>query len=210
MWLGKFHRTAAVVEVGDMTTLELVAAPASAPKRTVETPSAATLPVTPPPVAPVPSPTEEPVPTKTIVPLPAEAAEEIVLPAPAPVVPVTTTSATATAPIGDNSSPTPGKDFTTTAGNPTALAKPDYRKNPEPEYPLAARRRGQQGTVLLNITVNARGQATEISLKQSSGYELLDQAALQAVKTWEFEPARIRNLAMESKIEVPVRFKLNR
>lgn len=110
--------------------------------------------------------------------------------------------------IGDGSSPTPGNDHTTAAGRPKATAKPDYLRNPEPEYPLAARRRGQQGSVLLNITVSPTGRATEVSLQQSSGFELLDQAAIKAAKTWDFEPARVGTVAVESKIEVPVRFKL--
>jgi outer membrane biosynthesis protein TonB len=37
---------------------------------------------------------------------------------------------------------------------------------------------------------------------------LLNDAALQAMRYWEFEPARIGPSAMESEIEVPVRFKL--
>jgi protein TonB len=210
VWLGKFHRTTAIVEVGDVTTLELIAAPASAPERAIETLLKTPLPVsTPPPSPPIPLSAEEIVPVKTVSPLPVQ---EITSPIPTPVVPavVVAVSAPPSVAVGDNSSPAPGNDFTTVAGNPTAQAKPDYRKNPEPEYPLAARRRGQQGTVLLSVTVNARGQATEIALKQSSGYELLDQAALQAVKAWEFEQARIGSLAMESKIEAPVRFKLSR
>jgi protein TonB len=129
-----------------------------------------------------------------------------------PVIPVATVAAAAvpSANVGDHSSPTPGNNFTTAAGSPTAKAKPDYPKNPEPEYPLQARRRGQEGLVLLNITVSGSGHATEISLKQTSGYELLDQAALKAVQRWQFEPARIGAVGVESKIEVPVRFKLTR
>lgn len=37
---------------------------------------------------------------------------------------------------------------------------------------------------------------------------MLNEAAVQAVRNWEFEPARVGRLAMESEIEVPVGFKL--
>ena len=82
------------------------------------------------------------------------------------------------------------------------------RKNSQPPYPPQARRRRQQGLVVLDVTVSAQGRATTISIKQSSSYELLDDAALQAIRFWEFEPARIGAVGMESKIEVPIRFKL--
>lgn len=213
---GIFHQTATVVAVGDVTTLELIAAPAAAPASPVE-PVGTT--ATPPAIPSTPTqPPEELVPPKPAVPLPAE---EAIPPTPAPIaptperatepapiLPAAMTSPTTSAITGDNSSPLPGKDFRTVAGSPTAKAKPDYLKNPEPEYPLAARRRGQQGTVLLNITVSPEGRPKAVSLQQSSGFELLDQAAIKAAQTWDFEPARVGTVAVESKIEVPVRFKL--
>lgn len=216
MWWGKFHRTAPVVVVGNATTLELIAAPASALAHPVAAVVATALPV------PAPPPPESITPANVLPPL---AVAEAIFPMPAPpvtavsepisvatpAVPLTVTAVnnpTATTTTGDNSSPMPGKDFTSATGSPTATAKPDYLKNPEPEYPLAARRRGQQGVVILNVTVSPLGHAKEVSIKESSGYELLDQAALRAVKTWEFEPARIGSIGVESRIEVPVRFKL--
>jgi len=88
-------------------------------------------------------------------------------------------------------------------------ARPDYLKNPEPAYPLAARRRRQEGLVLLAVTVTPQGRTARLEVKQSSGFSLLDQAAVQAVRDWEFEPARIGPIAVASEIEVPVRFKLD-
>jgi protein TonB len=86
------------------------------------------------------------------------------------------------------------------------LAQPNYLKNPEPLYPLLARRHNQQGIVLLTVKVTAQGRVSHVELKQSSGFPVLDEAALQAVRYWEFEPARIGSLGVESQIEVPVRF----
>jgi protein TonB len=81
-------------------------------------------------------------------------------------------------------------------------------KNPEPPYPPTARRRHQEGLVLLRVKVNPHGRALSVEIKNSSGFPLLDEAAQTAVRDWEFQPARLGLLAVESEIEVPVRFKL--
>jgi protein TonB len=87
-------------------------------------------------------------------------------------------------------------------------AEPDYRKNPELPYPAAARRRRQEGVVLLDVKVSAQGRPLRVELKHSSGIQILDEAALTAVRTWEFQPARAGLNPVESDVEVPVRFRL--
>jgi protein TonB len=109
---------------------------------------------------------------------------------------------------GDDSSPRPGEGVTTQQAPLGVRAQPDYRKNPEPPYPLAARRRRQEGVVLLSVKVSTQGRALRVELKQSSGVAVLDDAAIQAVRSWEFAPARVGSTPYESEIEVPVRFKL--
>ena len=111
--------------------------------------------------------------------------------------------------------PTPGtlkgsSGVSGTNGAPGILARPVYRKNPEPAYPAAARRRRQEGVTLLGVEVSAAGRAGRVVVKKSSGYRILDEAAVRAVVDWEFEPARIGAVAVESEIEVPVRFVLTR
>lgn len=96
-----------------------------------------------------------------------------------------------------------------TGAKPDILAHPAYRKNPEPVYPLVARRRRQEGMVLLAVTVSAQGKAAMVELKQTSGFPLLDEAALQTIRDWEFEPARRGGLPVDSQIEVPVRYQLS-
>lgn len=91
---------------------------------------------------------------------------------------------------------------------PGLLAQPLYRRNPEPPYPLAARRRRQEGVVLLAVDVTAKGRAARVAVQKSSGFKLLDEAAARAVEDWEFEPAREGAAAVDSRIEVPVRFRL--
>ena len=58
------------------------------------------------------------------------------------------------------------------------------------------------------VEVNRDGTVKQISLKKSSGFVLLDDAAMNAVKHWEFLPANKNGLQIESEVEVPVRFKL--
>jgi len=84
----------------------------------------------------------------------------------------------------------------------------EYLHNPIPEYPPLARRRGEQGRVLLRVTVSATGEAAVVAVSESSGYELLDQSALRAVKTWRFVPAKFNNHAVVAEVTVPVRFTL--
>jgi protein TonB len=83
-----------------------------------------------------------------------------------------------------------------------------YRRNPEPPYPLQAKRRRQEGLVLLRVLVTPQGTAKQLEVMQSSGFTILDEAAVQAVRAWEFEPAVVDGRLVSSEVEVPVRFKL--
>ncbi|HTA19815.1 MAG TPA: energy transducer TonB [Polyangia bacterium] len=87
-------------------------------------------------------------------------------------------------------------------------ARPRYRVNPAPEYPIASRRRREEGVVLVEVTVEASGAPSAISLATSSGYPLLDAAAVDAVRRWTFDPARAAGSPVSSLVKVPVRFSL--
>ncbi len=88
-------------------------------------------------------------------------------------------------------------------------AVPLYKTNTPPRYPLAARRRGYQGTVSLMVLVTAEGRVANVWVYESSGYQLLDNAALSAVKNWAFEPGTKNGKSDEMWVKVPVRFELN-
>ena len=71
---------------------------------------------------------------------------------------------------------------TVTPPSPVLLdTEPDYRadylNNPRPPYPLVARRMGYHGKVVLEVEVLADGKAGDVKLSQSSGYDILDNAA---------------------------------
>jgi protein TonB len=90
------------------------------------------------------------------------------------------------------------------------IAHPCYLQNNPPAYPEKSLKLGQQGLVLLMVRVSCEGYALDASIKQSSGYVLLDGAAIKAVKSWTFKPARMGSVPIESEVEVPIRFSLNR
>jgi protein TonB len=83
-----------------------------------------------------------------------------------------------------------------------------YLQNPLPRYPVAARRAGEQGTVILRVLVSREGAAVRVELDKSSGSPHLDAAARETVKAWRFTPARRGTETMESWIVVPVVFRL--
>jgi protein TonB len=87
-------------------------------------------------------------------------------------------------------------------------ATPRYKINPPPRYPRTARRRGAQGTVMLSVYVDTRGRVANLWVFESSGYRVLDNAALEAVKKWSFEPGRKGRITVAMWVNVPVRFEL--
>ena len=80
--------------------------------------------------------------------------------------------------------------------------------NPKPAYPLGARRRGIEGRVLIAAQVTADGRCAEARVRQSSGHELLDASARDAVRHWRFVPARRGDTPVDSWVEVPIVFRL--
>ncbi len=103
-------------------------------------------------------------------------------------------------------------------GNPSAsgtstglvAARPDYLRNPPPPYPEFARQAHQEGTVRLSVEVSESGTASHVSISQSSGFSLLDTAALNAVKNWKFKPSMLGGIPQSSRVVVPVRFELHK
>jgi len=94
-------------------------------------------------------------------------------------------------------------------GGPLREATPRYDINPRPAYPEVARRRGLEGTVVLTVRVRGDGGVGEVKLARTSGFDVLDQAALQAVVGWQFIPGRRGDQPMEMEVRVPVRFQLH-
>lgn len=157
-----------------------------------------------PPVAPVP----EPLPRQKFHPAP-KVSRPVRMPhaAPAPLAPASqpgeaVSNVPQTAPV-----PSP------MAAAPQPVASPPrynaaYLHNPPPVYPLSARRRGIEGTVLVGAEVGENGESLRVELRKGSGYPILDQVAVEAVKQWRFVPAKRGSQAVVAWVEVPISFKL--
>jgi protein TonB len=87
-------------------------------------------------------------------------------------------------------------------------AVPLYNTNPPPQYPRVAVKRGYQGVAELMVLVNKNGFVDDVWLFESSGYSILDEAALQSVKDWSFTPGKQGDQAIDMWVRVPVRFQL--
>ena len=80
--------------------------------------------------------------------------------------------------------------------------------NRPPAYPSLARKRGWQGTVLLEVDVQSDGMVKNIQIKESSSYKLLDKEALDAVRKWRFSPGLKAGEPVSMKVIVPIHFLL--
>jgi protein TonB len=72
----------------------------------------------------------------------------------------------------------------------TTISPPKILRKTEPLYPAEARRKNQQGTVILKVELDESGKIYSIDVFASSGFDLLDQAAVKAVHQWSFSPAK--------------------
>jgi protein TonB len=158
----------------------------------------------------------EPPPLEKSTPQPAPTpAVEVPAPKPSPI--VVTAPASTISPTVPNTTPTtPAPATAAKATNETVATTPiaaapalitgrvKYRHAPDPEYPALARRRRQEGVVLLAVTIAPGGLPTDVRVKQSSSFPALDRAAVEAVQHWEFDV----NTTAPVRAEVPVRFQL--
>ncbi len=89
-----------------------------------------------------------------------------------------------------------------------AQVEATFVNNAPPRYPEQARRNGWQGTVLLELTVAETGEVTDVRVVQSSGYAVLDAAAVTAIRQWKGQPARRNGQPVATRERLPVRFRL--
>lgn len=87
-------------------------------------------------------------------------------------------------------------------------ASPRYQSNAPPQYPGLARKRRQEGTVILQVLVSSDGTVDDLKIEKSSGFTLLDRAAQTAVRKWLFHPAKRGHQEIAMWVRIPVTFKL--
>jgi protein TonB len=88
-------------------------------------------------------------------------------------------------------------------GAPNTLGKPVYLLRPLLSYPAESRASGEQGVVVLRITVNAGGRPVGVKVEVSSGFSRLDRAAVEG--GWR---CRVSNAFEGAQFEAPLRFSL--
>lgn len=84
---------------------------------------------------------------------------------------------------------------------------PQFLIRYKPLYPEEARAQRLEGTVLLLVAIDAAGHVTSTNLQRSCGHAVLDRAALAAVRSWRFDPARQDGVAIAAQVEIPIRFR---
>ena len=84
----------------------------------------------------------------------------------------------------------------------------DYLQNPKPAYPPLSKRLGEQGKVIVRVLIGADGVPQKAELRQSSGFDRLDQAALATVLKWRYVPGKRGGVAEDMWFNVPINFVL--
>ncbi|WP_028862756.1 energy transducer TonB [Psychromonas aquimarina] len=93
---------------------------------------------------------------------------------------------------------------------PQLVEKPRFQSPPSPpRYPRLAKRKGIEGTVTYEVWLDEKGRQIKLTLKDSSGTQMLDAAALQAIEKWKFSPHKVNGQAIAQRVFVPIRFKLD-
>jgi protein TonB len=75
-----------------------------------------------------------------------------------------------------------------------------------PSYPAAARQIGIEGEVTIDAVIDTYGKLT--NLKVVSGAPLLQQAALDSLRNWKYEPGYLDDKPVAVKTSIIVKFRL--
>jgi protein TonB len=86
------------------------------------------------------------------------------------------------------------------------IGQPSKTKHVPPIYPPMAKAAGVEGVVIIETLIDPKGRVQEARVLRSIA--LLDQAALDAVKQWEFVPTLLHGTAVPLILTVTVQFTL--
>ncbi|EMC0408027.1 energy transducer TonB [Vibrio fluvialis] len=106
--------------------------------------------------------------------------------------------------------PTPAVSSQGANAAPILIDRPSFVSRPiRPNYPRLAQKRGIEGVATYEVWLDAQGRQIKQILISSSGTEMLDQSALDAIKQWKFSPHIINGEALAHRVQIPVRFRLD-
>ena len=197
--------------------IRLLAAP-TPPAPTPPTPPAPPAPAPPPPVieTPPPPPPPKPEPPPKPKPKPVPKPKPKPVPKPAPEPPPAPVESAPAAPTPSPSAPASAQSAAPAA--PSAATAPAPREavyvapvpvgKVQPNFPLLARRRGWEGTVVVRFQVDTEGEVTKVEIAESSGRSILDEEAIRAVKRRPFKPATRDGVPVTAEHTIRITFKL--
>jgi protein TonB len=136
-----------------------------------------------------------PVPLAINDPTPAPNAPTGVVASPAPLPPIAAPVAATPAPVAPPKVELPSSDA-------------DYLQNPKAAYPPMSKRLNEQGKVVVRVLIGVDGNAKQVEIRQSSGFERLDQAALTTVQSWRYVPGKRGGVPEAMWFNVPINFVL--
>ena len=82
------------------------------------------------------------------------------------------------------------------------------RMNAKKRYPKRALQLGMEGRVVIEAVINERGQVVSATIRESSGFELLDQDAMALLKAVTPLDIDTHRLAASTRVLVPMRYEL--
>ncbi len=185
--------------------------------------SAQPQPVAPPPAPAPPTPALAPRPTPSAPAAPPKTATEqrqvppspVVTPTPSDLAP--TVAAVAPNPPSPEPAAPSASSSPSTPAPPAPPAKPtielpsskaEYLNNPQPPYPQASKRLGEQGLVVVRTLIHTDGTAQRAEIKTSSGFERLDKLAVETVLKWRYVPGKRNGEPEAMWFDVPIHFQL--
>jgi len=181
----------------------------------VEPPAPKIEPPAPKPEPPAPAPPPKPAPVRKV--QPPAPPKPVAVPSPAP--------APETAPVGVTTPQPPAPPIAAPVAEappapPASPAPPappkvelpssaaDYLRNPPPVYPAMSKRLQEQGKVLVSVLIGADGNPKQVRLKQSSGFDRLDRAALEYAMKCRYVPGKVGGVAQDMWYDAPINFVL--
>ena len=81
-------------------------------------------------------------------------------------------------------------------------------KTERPLYPRQAREQGWHGRVIIRLNILSNGTVESGTIHQSSGYQLLDDIAINTTTQWTFHPAKNGGFPVSTTVDIPIQFDL--
>jgi len=86
------------------------------------------------------------------------------------------------------------------------ISDADYLHNPPPEWPRMSQRLGEKGLVVVRVLIGTDGRPRTAQVKQSSGFNRLDEASMSAALAWRYVPGKRGGVPEEMWVNVPIRW----